>query len=74
MVYNCDVILQYHYYYKYNIIMKQQLIGITVVTIIMYLFGSVCAGTLNIGEWNEAGRVILALIWLIILPNIVVDK
>jgi hypothetical protein len=54
--------------------MKHQLIGITVVTIIMYLFGSVCAGTLNIGEWNEAGRVILALIWLIILPNIVVEN
>ena len=53
--------------------MKYQLIGITVVTIIMYLFGSVCAGTLNIGEWNEAGRVILALIWLIIIPNITVD-
>ena len=54
--------------------MKHQLIGITVVTIIMYLFGSVCAGTLNIGEWSEAGRVILALIWLIIIPNIAVDK
>jgi hypothetical protein len=54
--------------------MKHQLIGITVVTIIMYLFGSVCAGTLNIGEWSKAGRVILALIWLIILPNIVVEK
>jgi hypothetical protein len=53
--------------------MKYQLIGITVVTIIMYLFGSVYAGTLNIGEWNEAGRVILALIWLILLPNIKVD-
>jgi hypothetical protein len=53
--------------------MKRQLIGITVVTIIMYLFGSVCAGTLNIGEWNEVGRVILALIWLIILPNIKVE-
>jgi putative Mn2+ efflux pump MntP len=53
--------------------MKHQLIGITVVTIIMYLFGSVCAGTLNIGEWNNIGRVILALIWLMILPNITVD-
>ena len=53
--------------------MKKQLIGIVVVTIIMYLFGSVCAGTLNIGEWSEAGRVILALIWLIIIPNIAVD-
>jgi hypothetical protein len=54
--------------------MKHQLIGITVVTIIMYLFGSVCAGTLDIGEWNEAGRVILALGWLIILPNIVIEN
>ena len=53
--------------------MKRLLIAITVVTVIMYLFGSVCAGTLNIGEWNEAGRVILALIWLIIIPNIEVD-
>lgn len=53
--------------------MKKQLIGIAVVTIIMYLFGSVCAGTLNIGEWNEAGRIILALIWLILLPNITVE-
>jgi hypothetical protein len=53
--------------------MKKQLIGIAVVTIIMYLFGSVCAGTLSIGEWNEAGRVILALIWLILLPNITVE-
>ena len=53
--------------------MKHQLIGITVVTLIMYLFGSVCAGILNIGEWNEVGRVILALIWLMILPNITVD-
>jgi putative Mn2+ efflux pump MntP len=50
--------------------MKRQLIAITVVTIIMYLFGSVCAGTLNIGEWNNIGRVILALIWLILLSNI----
>jgi hypothetical protein len=30
--------------------MKNQITAITVVTIIMYLFGSVCAGTLNIGE------------------------
>jgi hypothetical protein len=54
--------------------MKHQLIAITVVTIIMYLFGSVCAGTLNIGEWNGVGRVLLALGWLMILPNITVDK
>lgn len=50
--------------------MKYYLILVTVVTVIMYLFGSVCAGTLNIGEWNEAGRVILAIVWLILLSNI----
>ena len=49
--------------------MKHQLISITVVTIIMYLFGSVCAGTLNIGEWNNIGRIMLALIWLILLSK-----
>ena len=50
--------------------MKQQLIRVAVTTAILYLFGSVCAGTLNISEWNGTGRVILALIWLLGLSEI----
>lgn len=54
--------------------MKHQLIAITVVTIITYLFGSVCAGTLNIGEWNEVGRVLLAIVWIFLISNIELDN
>jgi hypothetical protein len=54
--------------------MSHQIIAIIVVTIITYLFGSVCAGTLNIGEWNEVGRVILALVWILLISNIEIDN
>ena len=48
----------------------EQLVKLLAITIVLYIFGSICAGTLNISEWNGTGRVILASIWLLKLLDI----
>jgi hypothetical protein len=45
----------------------EQLSKLLAITIVLYIFGSVCAGTLNISEWNGTGRVTLAIIWLLLI-------
>lgn len=39
--------------------------SIIATTIVLYIFGSVCNGTLNIGEWDRFGRVLIAVVWLL---------
>lgn len=40
------------------------------ITLIYYIFGSLCAGTFNIKDWNETGRIILAIFWALSINNI----
>lgn len=44
--------------------MKGIAITIILLTITLYIFGSICAATMDIKEWNELGRVTLAIMWL----------
>lgn len=46
--------------------MKNEIIKELIVdTIVLYLFGSVIAGTFNVMEWPLFGRVILSVLWVL---------
>lgn len=53
---------------------KQEIKAAIAITLIAYLFGSVCAGSLNIGDWDEGGRIVLAVIWVWLLSQIEIKE